>query len=487
MRFSARSGDRELFPPKVAQHWNEEWNDHHSAIPERNGQAALLWADDESARWQVMLALLREIRPLERGLSCAVLVQKNSTAAEVADFLRKNALPALAESDLHVCTDNPVGVALLALIQVAAHPGDTLAWEHVQMTPLARLLKEAGMETPSALAETLLAQIHSRGFEQMAEIWWDRLEHTLAPDDGFSRLRAQQFAEAARIFDETGSRDTAEFAAFMERHTIRDAESASVIRVMTIHKSKGLGFDVVVLPDLQGRKLDQRRDGLAVQKNREREVEWVLDLPNKLFRENDPVLADHVAKAEAEAGYEALSLLYVAMTRAKRAMYTIIEPVGDSKSLNYPQVLTATLGAVPKTIQVGALALEGVWSVGDPAGCNQSSAIPPVKTRQTRQVEVDRVERAVRHAARRPSDGKHGTINAAPLFALGQGGAANFGAKFTNGWPREWFEPRDLKQDGKTRWMSGSGDQPSAGVALSCLCASAMAEVWRKPDPDGGL
>ena len=43
---------------------------------------------------------------LARNLTCALLVQKNETAAELADFLqREGGLPAVAGSDLHVCTE----------------------------------------------------------------------------------------------------------------------------------------------------------------------------------------------------------------------------------------------------------------------------------------------------------------------------------------------------------------------------------------------
>jgi len=59
---------------------------------------------------------------------------------------------------------------------------------------------------------------------------------------------------------------------------------------MTIHKSKGLGFDLVLLPDLEGTRLDYRRDGLAVQKSADRTLEWVLDVPGKLFHMQDEVL-----------------------------------------------------------------------------------------------------------------------------------------------------------------------------------------------------
>jgi len=436
------------------------------------------------------LELLREIRPLERGLTCAVLVQKNSTAAELADFLRAGGLPALAESDLHVCTDNPLGGALLALVQAAAHPGDTLAWEHLRMTPLGEVLAKSGIEVPADLAEVVLGQIHESGFERMVEGWLQSLELYLRADDGFSRLRARQFAEAARLFDETGSRDAAEFIAFMERHTVRDVESAAVIRVMTIHKSKGLGFDVVVLPDLEGRKLDQRRKGLAVQKNPDRSIAWVLDLPNELFRQSDSVLTAHVAEAEAEAGYEALSLLYVAMTRAKRAMYAMVEPVGDSKSLNYPKVLSETLGDEVSLIRVGGLERPGLWSSGDPDWSTENAIVEVgrISRKVPSVVEEEKVLRATRHPARRPSDGKAGTLPVISLFALKRGTATDFGADVHRLLAEvEWVEPQEVANR-EMKWRAAPAALvDSVAAAVGCLRAPEMAGVWIKPVGDRSI
>ncbi|MGH7944944.1 MAG: UvrD-helicase domain-containing protein, partial [Opitutaceae bacterium] len=279
-----------LFPGPAAEAWNREWIDHVSAVPERNGQGALLLAGDEEERWRRVLEILNEIRPLERGLSCAVLVPKNEVATALADFLRREGrLNAVAESDLHVCVDNPLGAALLALVQAAAHPGDTLAWEHVRMTPLGAVLTAEGITNQESATIRLLARLHADGFERTMEFWLGKVEARLESGDAFSRERARQFAAAAARFDRTGSRDVAEFVQFMERHVVREPESAAVVRVMTIHKSKGLGFDVVILPDLQGRRIDLRREGLAVQKTKDRAVEWILDLPPKLFYQADDV------------------------------------------------------------------------------------------------------------------------------------------------------------------------------------------------------
>src|SRR5262249_13900867 len=132
---------QELFPSEAVRRWNEEWRSHESAKRDLRGYAALLHAEDEAGRFAETLRILQQTQALERGWSVAVLVQKNSTAAELADFLRREGkLPAMAESDLHVGADNPFTCALLALFRAAAHPGDTAAWAHVKMTPLKEVL-----------------------------------------------------------------------------------------------------------------------------------------------------------------------------------------------------------------------------------------------------------------------------------------------------------------------------------------------------------
>ena len=470
---------QELFPGELSTNWNREWRNHTTAVPERTGQAAWLHAPDEPARWALALALLREIRPLERGLSCAVLVQSNRVAAELADFLRREGrLPAVAETDLRVCTDNPPGAALLALVQAAAHPGDTLAQEHLRMTPLGAVLKEEGLATPETLAERVLSQICADGFEQAMELWSAKLESRLAGDDAFNRTRARQFVAAARLFDETGSRDVAEFVAFMERHTVRESEGAAVVRVMTIHKSKGLGFDVVLLPDLEGKKLDQAREGLAVHKAPDRSVEWVLDLPPKLFCEADEVLVRRVREAEAEAGYEALSLLYVAMTRAKRAMYVITAPAGDSVSRNYPRVLTETLGGDAREVRVGAVKLTGGWTAGD-ADWTSPLAVPGQPVRMAAEIPgVRGVERRpARLVARRPSGENKGRRSAAGLFSLEAAAGAEFGSAVHKLFSEVEWNGNDLV----TEWQSRDMPREILTEASDCLRSPELETVWTKP------
>lgn len=482
--FSAQPALARVLSPKVAARWNEEWAEHTAARPDLSGHAAWIEAPDEDARFRTTLDILREIRPTARGLTSAVLVQRNATATRLANFLRhEGGLNAVAEADLRVCTDNPLSVALLALFQAAAHPGDTLAWQLIRMTPLMAVLRTRDLATPDRLSRHVLTQIHREGFERAVLDWLQAVEAHLAPDDEFSRLRGRQFAEAARMFEETGGREVAEFIQFMERHKVREPESAGVVRVMTIHKSKGLGFDVVVLPDLEGGSLDERREGLAVHRTEDRTPLWVLDLPNKLFHDADPALGRYVESAKGEACYEKLALLYVGMTRAKQGMYLITEPFAGSKARSYPQLLGAALGDRVQNVSVGQLQRQGWYSVGEPAWFAIAQAPAPLPPRKPPpHLDPARSDPAVRRPAIAPSHRSDATVAASALFALERDGdAAAFGsavhaALATVLW---WTESDAISWSEQQRHTGRS--EAAVAEALGCLNAPGTRAVFTQP------
>jgi hypothetical protein len=85
------------------------------------------------------------------------------------------------------------------------------------MTPLAAMLTEEDCDDRATLTRRLLGEIHALGFQRLLENWLRKLGPKLDPADAFSRERGRQLVEAARQFDESGSRDVAEFVQFMRR------------------------------------------------------------------------------------------------------------------------------------------------------------------------------------------------------------------------------------------------------------------------------
>jgi ATP-dependent helicase/nuclease subunit A len=471
----------ELFPGSASAQWTREWRNHESAHPEMQGHVALLHGDDEETRFALALSVLQEVEPIERGLTCGVLVQSNAMAARLADYLRREGgLPAVADSDLRVCIDNPVGVALLSLLKAAAHPGDSLASEHLRMTPFGDILREQSCSAPDVLTQRVLQQIHNKGFEGTVSWWLARLHDKLPDLDEFSQIRARQITEAAGRFDGSQSRNVAEFLEFMESYALREPEMAGVVRVMTIHKSKGLGFDLVLLPDLEGVRIDCRREGLAVQKSADRVVEWVLDLPGKIFHAHDPVLSTHVASAESEACYEALSLLYVAMTRAKRAMYIVTKPAGSSSSRNYPKLLSETLGESTANIALGSVMLPGAFSAGDSQWYLPARPSPVARERTAIPiVDVAHQGAQTELGVNRPSDFGHQRVEADRLFSFAVSHATEFGNEVHRLLSEvEWANPDWVIQK-EDEWRRRGEIREVVANAVGTLHSEALSDVWQ--------
>lgn len=387
--------------PGANDRWARVWREHATAVPDRKGQAAVLLADDADARDRTTLEVVRALDPIGRGFSCAVLVKKNRTATRVAEYLRRvGGIAAVAESDLQIGRDNPWSAAFVSLLRCAAHPGDSVSWEHLMMMPARAWLAAIGVTTQDALTRHVLRVVGESGFEALANAWTGGTRGSLASDDRFTLVRAAQVIGAAREFDEAGGGSVAAFVRWLEGATVREPEGADIVRVMTVHKSKGLGFDIVILPDLEGGGLSSRRDGPAVSLRDDGSVDWILEYPGKLIAENDQRLGAYLEDAEADSAFESLALLYVAMTRAKRGLYAIIEPVGETNACSYPRLLAECVGKEVREIEIGGARFEGVYAVGDSSWLAQGSRPAPVPPWKPKTLERGRaVQRTQRRVA----------------------------------------------------------------------------------------
>ncbi|MCG8315900.1 MAG: UvrD-helicase domain-containing protein [Pseudomonadales bacterium] len=113
-----------------------------------------------------------------------------------------------------------------------------------------------------------------------------------------------------------------------------DPEADDKIQIMTIHKSKGLEFDVVIVPGLQKRPRSnssqllmwhQRINGLG-------EMDLVMSPITAVGSDKHPTQT-HLQSEEAKKAYfESCRLLYVARTRAKHQLHLMANLEHDEKS-----------------------------------------------------------------------------------------------------------------------------------------------------------
>lgn len=357
---------QENLPAGALSEWAGIWRTHTCAEPlaDVSGHAALLEprcdggatkpADED--RFRVVASLIGEIAPLQRGLSVAVLVRTNDAGRKVVDFLRRECkgLTVVHEGRAPIA-DNPVVAALLSLVKLAEHPGDEFARQHVRMTPLGPVLEEQWQVGPRGddFSLRLPRQIHAEGFQGFVRHWGRALDR-VSPLDDFGRLRLNDLIDAAAVFDaEGGNRSCGDFLRFINNHDIRDLAAEGAVTVMTVHQAKGLGFDVVILPDLMGGSFAKARAvGLAARRDpATNRPLWFLEMPRRVVSESDEVLRDALQRCDEDACFEELCVLYVAMTRARRGLYMITAFPGKfSKAVTAAALVKTQLAGDPKPV-----------------------------------------------------------------------------------------------------------------------------------------
>ncbi|HWH69362.1 MAG TPA: UvrD-helicase domain-containing protein, partial [Candidatus Sulfotelmatobacter sp.] len=267
--------DPELFRAPALARWRY---DAHVPEPSRAGQpgyAALLLApeieatetdgaseatgpageasDKLAAQARVIKSVLDQVDPLKKGLSCAILVRKNGNAQAVAQWLRAHGVPnVMVEGDATLADQSPVVAALVDALRWLESPAHTLAGGHIRTTPLWEVLqrplvgKDVSQAAPGSVWKYWRTRISQSGAGEVTREWCRQL--LLLARDAYSQYCLRQVDQFAH---QTGpALALPDWLFSLEQLKVRETAAAGSIHVMTIHKAKGLGFDVVFLPDL---------------------------------------------------------------------------------------------------------------------------------------------------------------------------------------------------------------------------------------------
>lgn len=362
--------------PDAMRWWSFENHLASDKTKKLSGHAALLGApkddgtDSKTINDGVVMALIHSIAPLDRGLTCAILTRNNDEAQRLSVVLRHQLnMEVVCESEVEVTLDNPVSLALLSVLQLAAHPHDRYAEWHLRMSPLSWWFEEHQANAIGNLGHTVRNELAKDGFLDVLNTWADHLKKEHGPWDTFSERRCSQILDLAADFDKTGSRDVDAFVALARNTKIRTTDQNKALQVMTIHKAKGLEFDVVIMPNLQSTALDQapnNKDGesLLIERDEHGSIDWIIDKPASVFSERDATLSSVIKKDKARLAYQGLCRLYVGMTRAKRALY-LIQP-NTIKTRSEADLLNVAL-KVEKTAswEIGEITAECLYESGE--------------------------------------------------------------------------------------------------------------------------
>jgi ATP-dependent exoDNAse (exonuclease V) beta subunit len=266
------------------------------------------------------------------GQTIGVLMRSRAKARTLMHALRSLGVHA-AEEGGNPIHHNPAVAAVLAAIRFADHPGDRVARFHATNSPIGELLGLTSDEPPEAIARRIRRTLIDEGYAAVLSRW----VRVLAPScDAASLRRLMQLIELAQSYDEQGATlRPSFFVDSVESAKVEDA-SPALVRVMTIHASKGLEFDAVVLPDLDGMLSAQDQRDLIVM-DRDSPIDPVRGIYRRVpkpMRKLTQAIDDAHEQRATEKRTEDLCLLYVAMTRARQALHLLVRPLTESRKKN---------------------------------------------------------------------------------------------------------------------------------------------------------
>lgn len=356
------------FGTDAAIRWQRAWQSHQasSATKDLTGYACWLKAEaaDSLDRNALILQILKDLDPIKRGMSVGVLVRKNAHANEVADYIREYSdFPVHTGSAIRPALDNAAGVALLSMLRLAAHPSDQQARGHL-------ILIDHSTKGASLLeaCKQLLLKLCTESSESAIRWACHQIIEHLPKEDQRHRTRLNDLVAIARAFDQESNRDIDSLYDFLSDASSGEYHGTDTIVVETIHKSKGLEYDVVLFACED--KTSQQENRIRPLLEADGSARWILEPIKKDLMSADPELSRLTDQSVSQNGFGRLCNQYVGMTRAKRALYMIsdLERVHKCTTVDFLRTQLGDTSApkvlFPDSEKKSAYPL--LWETGDP-------------------------------------------------------------------------------------------------------------------------
>ena len=321
---------------------------NHTTTKELPGFVEVEYAVDKETLLMEAAQKAAQLHRQSPHTSIGILVRKNDRIAPIINALNHMGIHASEEGG-NALTDSPAVLTILSAMRFADHPSDTAACFHALSSPLLEVLDvkpdKAIATIQSAkerakLAANVRQDLSDKGYCEVVESWAKRLAANTTKREV---IRLQQLVEFALHYDSKATSRPSDFVAAVELHKREDPSSAR-IRVMTIHKAKGLEFDSVIAPDLDVNMVGQTPAVVYDHKDVSEPIDLVTRYASSKIRELMPERFQNAFEHhQTRVIHESMCALYVAITRAVHSCHIIVDP---KTKADYKQVSALVLMAL---------------------------------------------------------------------------------------------------------------------------------------------
>ena len=278
-------------------------------VGKSDGIVKVTFCEKDSELEQVLNAVMEAMGAGADLSDIAVLVRSNATGEQIATYLIDHGLSVLTDDSLKV--KNAITVRrLVALLSYVENPENSVS------SYLAKSLDVPMPDESASLIDMVEWFIRNLKENDSDKVWKGEIPHI------------QSFVDHVRDYAVSNGNNLRGFLKYWEGESpsISSPSSGDSIRIMTIHKSKGLDFPYVIIPFIENITLYKAGNywcspdlaGTSL----EGVAEGVYDVCLSGSSE-DTLFAEHYRKELFLQQVDNINIIYVAMTRAALGMHLI--------------------------------------------------------------------------------------------------------------------------------------------------------------------
>ncbi|MCH2106734.1 MAG: UvrD-helicase domain-containing protein, partial [Planctomycetes bacterium] len=309
------------------------WEEHTAAHKDRGGAAYVVQASaptEERDAWrQVVARTVERVQDVQADAPSAtigILVRKKGRIPSIIYRLREEGVFASGEGG-NPLVDSSAVLHLLSIIHWLDHPGDLQARFHAATSAIGAAL---GVTEGADSLEALRSLRRRLARERFGPFCDALMPVVLEQYSEWDQRRFAQLIDLAHAYDERAGARPRAFVEHVRNQPVEDP-TAGRVKVMTIHASKGLEFDAVILPDLDGKLFPVHEPVYTSRPDPYGAIEAVSTAPSRSLSAVEPTL-DSLWREHHKSGMtDILCILYVAMTRARSRLDVVLEHHKDGK------------------------------------------------------------------------------------------------------------------------------------------------------------